>query len=237
MYDHISWYVKCCNDTLQVLESVWGWFKYCKSSISGKKRHSTMCGIACPPPARIKKGMPLFCQVACNCWHSTVSTLGWRLELEPTNLSESNMSHTPCQANFVAYLLHQVQPAEATFSWQNARPMQNIAERHETTSRRATRADCPPFITRAWSEFAFACFCIHAAMVIKEFALALASDAFGKPYVEIINPLVYALKAWSLRNSHPVHLDSNSGQTLKVRQCSLNLASHPSIRIHPHLDS
>lgn len=50
-------------------------------------------------------------------------------------------------------------------------------------------------MTTAWSEFAFACFCIHAAMVIKEFALALASDAFGKPYDEILNPLVYALKA------------------------------------------
>lgn len=86
-------------------------------------------------------------------------------------------------------------------------------------------------MTTAWSEFAFACFCIDAAMIIKEFALALASDAFGKPYDEILNPLVYALKAWSLRNSHPVHLDSNSGQTLKVRQCSLNLASHP---IHPN---
>jgi len=84
-----------------------------------------MCGIACPPPARVKKGVPLFCQVACNCRHSTVFTLGWRLELEPTNLSESNMSRIPCQANFVADLLHQVQPAEATFSWQNARPMQN----------------------------------------------------------------------------------------------------------------
>ena len=108
---NISFYIIFCTP-YGYLRLMRGWFKYCKSSISGKKRHSTMCGIACPPPARVKKGVPLFCQVACNCRHSTVFTLGWRLELEPTNLSESNI---PCQANIVADLLHQVQPAEATF--------------------------------------------------------------------------------------------------------------------------